>query len=128
MLETYCFVSYTYLLFSLQSSKSSIRLDLSAAETSGFHYGVKLVRGAYMEQERELAKNKGIVPCSYSTRSFSLAAVSGYDDPIWDTKAQTDDNYHQILDILMHRITGNERVNLMVASHNEDTIKDTLNK
>lgn len=29
------------------------------AETGGFHYGVKLVRGAYMEQERALAIEQG---------------------------------------------------------------------
>ena len=72
-----------------------------------------------------------VYSCTCSTvnsHSYSLAAVSGYDDPIWDSKAQTDDNYHEILELLLNRITGNERVNIMVASHNEDTIKFALNK
>ncbi len=34
-------------------------MDLLAANTTGFHYGVKLVRGAYMEQERDLSIIKG---------------------------------------------------------------------
>ena len=37
----------------------SILLDIHMAETGGFHYGVKIVRGAYMEQERSLAEENG---------------------------------------------------------------------
>ena len=43
----------------VQATENSICLDLLAADVNGFHYGVKLVRGAYMEQERTLAVEKG---------------------------------------------------------------------
>ena len=45
--------------FYFQATENSICLDLLAADVNKFHYGVKLVRGAYMEQERDLAIEKG---------------------------------------------------------------------
>ena len=50
----------------LQDALNSIHLDLAAADVSGFHLGVKLVRGAYLEQERQLAKEKGMPVNHYS--------------------------------------------------------------
>lgn len=80
-----------------------LKLDLAFAEESGFKYGVKVVRGAYMEQERALAVEKG------------------YPDPIWSCKRDTDVTYERLLDILLHH-SQQELAHVMVASHNEDTI------
>ena len=49
----------------LQDALNGIKLDLATAEVNGFHLGVKLVRGAYMEQEGQLAKEKGMPACLY---------------------------------------------------------------
>ena len=80
-----------------------LSLDLAFAEETGFMYGVKLVRGAYMEQERALAQEKG------------------YADPIWPCKTDTDVCYNRLLDVLL-RYSQQKLAHIMVASHNEHTI------
>ena len=42
----------------LRESETVLQVDLECSRLSGFCYGVKLVRGAYMEQERALATEK----------------------------------------------------------------------
>ena len=51
----------------------------------------------------------------------------GYEDPIWNTKAETDASYHQVLDRVMERVKEG-RVHMMVASHNEGTIRYAIDK
>lgn len=46
-------------------------MDMDRAQREGFHFGAKLVRGAYMYLERAVAEKKKIV------------------SPIWDTIEQT---------------------------------------
>ena len=52
-------------------------LDTQRAQQEGWLYGAKLVRGAYMQLERERAHQKG------------------YPSPIWDDIQQTHDNYNR---------------------------------
>lgn len=90
----------------IQDAERTAQFDLALAQLSGFMYGVKLVRGAYMEQEREKARKEG------------------YESPIWSTKEETDACYHQVLDTLLKEVaTPSSNVHVMVASHNPDTIK-----
>lgn len=42
-----------------QGSRSLLLTDLHLAQKEGFCFGVKLVRGAYMDKERKLAKEEG---------------------------------------------------------------------
>ena len=42
----------------LRGAETVLQMDLELSRLSGFCYGVKLVRGAYMEQENKLAKTK----------------------------------------------------------------------
>ena len=93
----------------LQHAEAMLSLDLAFAEESGFMYGVKLVRGAYMEQERVLAREKG------------------YPDPIWPSKTDTDDCYNYLLDKLL-RCSQQKLAHIMVASHNEQTISFATQK
>lgn len=63
-----------------------------------YHLGVKLVRGAYMERERDRAEERG------------------YESPIWSTKEQTDTAFNASLEFCVaHRM----RVTTMCGSHNE---------
>jgi len=88
-------------------------MELATADLTGCLYGVKLVRGAYMEQERE------------------RAGESGYRDPIWPNKTATDDCYHKLMDFLLREKAArpaSTAVHMMIASHNEDTIRLATDK
>lgn len=93
-----------------QDAEAMLSLDLAFAEETGFTYGVKLVRGAYMEQERALAQEKG------------------YPDPIWPSKTDTDDCYEHLLDKLLLKCSQQKLTHIMVASHNEQTISFATQK
>jgi proline dehydrogenase len=62
--------------------------------------GVKLVRGAYMEKERERAKEKG------------------YKDPIQPTKKATDDDYNAALKFCVENL---DVFSICAGSHNEES-------
>jgi len=94
----------------------SLILDMEQAARQNFYFGAKLVRGAYMEQER------------------ARAADLGYEDPINPNFEATSEMYHRCLAECMRRMQelkltnqGN-RVGIMVASHNADTIRFALQK
>jgi len=67
----------------------------------GLIFGLKLVRGAYMEKERNLAVSMNI------------------ESPICDTKNETDKNFNSGLDFVFNNF---ERISFVCASHNEDSI------
>ena len=66
----------------------------------GYRLGFKLVRGAYMEKEREM--------------SLDL----GYESPICKTKRETDNNFNEALKLLFNNISG---LDIFIASHNEES-------
>ncbi|GGF19844.1 proline dehydrogenase family protein [Echinicola rosea] len=68
------------------------------AELKGYHVGAKLVRGAYMEKERDRAEDRG------------------YPSPIHDTKEDTDNAYN---DALKFSMENKDRIYLVSGSHNE---------
>ncbi|HQZ83720.1 MAG TPA: proline dehydrogenase family protein [Pyrinomonadaceae bacterium] len=68
-----------------------------AAQDAGYVYAVKLVRGAYMEKERE------------------RAAEMGYPSPIHETKKETDADYNAALEYCMRHY---EDMAFVTASHN----------
>jgi len=102
----------------LKSAYRNLILDLEQADRQNFYFGAKLVRGAYMEQERLRAEQLG------------------YEDPINPTYEATSDMYHKCLAECMARMRdlkqqggGREkRIGIMVASHNADTIRFAIEK
>lgn len=99
----------------LKEALNNLTTDLEQSERQNFYFGAKLVRGAYMEQER------------------ARALSAGYLDPINDTYEDTSDMYHGCLAECMRRIAlqksrgqKEKRLGVMVASHNEDTIRFAL--
>lgn len=84
--------------------------DLEQASRQNFYFGAKLVRGAYILQERE------------------RAAALGYEDPTNPNFDATSEMYHKTLTECLRRIkkikdAGQDptKIAIMVASHNEDT-------
>lgn len=73
---------------------------IEMARNHGYYYGVKLVRGAYMEKERE------------------RAAKMGYPSPIQPDKASTDRDFDAAVQICMNHI---ERVSFCAGTHNEES-------
>jgi len=96
----------------LKKAHKTIVLDLEQAKRQNFYFGAKLVRGAYMEQER------------------ARAELLGYKDPINSDYEATTAMYHKVLDECLTRIHAlkeagedPQRIGIMVASHNENTVK-----
>lgn len=79
---------------------SFVQDSLEAAELRGFILGIKLVRGAYMEKERQRATDLN------------------YTSPIQPDKSSTDRDFNEAVRLCISRI---EQVSLIVASHNEDS-------
>jgi proline dehydrogenase len=75
---------------------------LATAREEGFHAGVKLVRGAYMEKERERAQRLGL------------------SDPIQPDKAATDRAFDAALQLLLDHAV---QVGLVAGSHNEASVR-----
>jgi len=69
------------------------------AKTKSFHIGIKVVRGAYMEKERERAERKG------------------YASPICRDKQATDDNYNEAIKYMMKY----PKMALFAGTHNEES-------
>ena len=67
----------------LIKSKKAIENELSIASELNFHYGVKLVRGAYIEGERQLSEKHN------------------WPNPVWQSKDETDANYDAIASMLI---------------------------
>lgn len=70
------------------------------AEEAGFIAGVKLVRGAYMEKERERAKEKG------------------YHSPIHTDKISTDKDFNDAISFCLDNL---DNMHLFCGSHNEES-------
>lgn len=77
---------------------ASLKADFYLAETAGFYLGAKLVRGAYMEIERERAEEMG------------------YTSPIQATKKATDQDYDSGVLFCLDNL---DRIGLMAGTHND---------
>lgn len=77
---------------------SKLRIAFHDAVMHNYYLGAKLVRGAYMEKERERAKEYG------------------YQSPIHATKEDTDNAFNKALAFC---ISNKQRITVMCGSHNE---------
>ncbi|TDH74439.1 hypothetical protein CCR75_006351 [Bremia lactucae] len=89
----------------LKLASDRIDIDLERARREKFRFAAKLVRGAYMVQERKRAREMG------------------YADPIHDTIEETHETYDgQVAKLLQH----NQLASFMVATHNEKSVVKTV--
>lgn len=101
----------------LREAYREVNTDLEQAKRQNFYFGAKLVRGAYMEQER------------------ARASALGYSDPVNPNYEATTEMYHKTLTECLRRIkilkdNGDDakKIGIMVASHNEDTVRYAIEK
>ncbi|XP_054532129.1 proline dehydrogenase 1, mitochondrial [Pan troglodytes] len=94
----------------LKDAYDNVTLDMELAHREGWCFGAKLVRGAHLAQER------------------ACAAEIGYEDPINPTYEATNAMYHRCLDYVLEELKHNAKAKVMVASHNEDTVRFALRR
>ncbi|MCZ6521654.1 MAG: proline dehydrogenase family protein [Bacteroidetes bacterium] len=87
----------TYQLYR-KDTLGNLQHALEQANKEGFFLGAKLVRGAYIEKERNRAKDMG------------------YEDPMQPNKDATDNDYNQALTFCIENC---QRISLCCGSHNE---------
>lgn len=93
----------------LKDTLERIKLDIERSERFSFHFATKLVRGAYMESERE------------------RATETRYPSPIHETIEDTHQTYNNAVEFLLRHSTSTEkRVEIMCATHNQESIEKAL--
>ncbi|XP_077512346.1 LOW QUALITY PROTEIN: hydroxyproline dehydrogenase-like [Amblyomma americanum] len=103
-------VSNTYQCY-LTEAPSKVERQLSLATRMGASFGLKLVRGAYMDSERRRARD------------------SNREDPVCASYRATNENYDRVLCYLLEHIQrSGEQCHLIVASHNEDSIRTATSR
>lgn len=96
-------VVYNTIQAYLKASRRFVDQHLREAQAEGWTCAIKLVRGAYIQSDIR--------------------------DGIWDTKAQTDDNYNSIVrDLLTRSFNAIEKANfpdvrLFIAGHNKESVR-----
>ena len=77
-----------------------LKAEITKAKELNYHFGIKLVRGAYMEKERERAEK------------------NNYPSPIQPNKEATDKDFDLALELLINSI---ENVSICAGTHNEES-------
>jgi len=94
----------------LKKTKLNVDFEVEYLRKHGQAWGAKIVRGAYMEKERLRAEQ------------------GGYPDPVNDTIEDTHANYNNVIRSLIEKMELPEyRLKVLVASHNEETVKMAYN-
>ena len=89
----------------LKDMPKRVKLDVERSRRYSYHFGAKLVRGAYMVSERERAMKMG------------------YPSPIQDTIEDTHACYDSSMAYLLnYRVSHNNSLEVMCASHNQSSI------
>ncbi|GAX83243.1 hypothetical protein CEUSTIGMA_g10669.t1 [Chlamydomonas eustigma] len=88
----------------LRSTHMRLKVDMERAHREGYQFACKLVRGAYMNLERD------------------RAAQQGYPSPVWDCLEETHACYEGCLRTVMEEVAAG-RAEVLFGSHNEDSIQ-----
>ncbi|XP_038622808.1 hydroxyproline dehydrogenase [Tachyglossus aculeatus] len=95
----------------LQDTPERLGRAAEAAERRGLAFGVKLVRGAYLEKERELARK------------------AGTPDPTQPDYEATSHSYSRCLELMLGQVLRRgPQCRLMVASHNEQSVRQAARR
>lgn len=86
----------------LRRHAKTLHWELEAARKLGYNLGVKLIRGAYMNEERILAETRN------------------QESPIWDTLEETHKCYNDNTRLMLENALPNDCI--FIATHNADTV------
>lgn len=87
----------------LKRMGQTIRDEVATSQVLGYNLGIKLIRGAYMTEERELAHEQD------------------RESPVWDSQEETHDCYNEAL---VHAIDNlKPHSMLFIASHNVESVR-----
>ena len=89
--------------FYLKRMPDLIPYEVLASQKLGFNLGIKFIRGAYMNEERELAEQEGVP------------------SPVWDSITETHASYNGALEHVLPQMKPNDHV--VIASHNVDSVE-----
>ena len=106
----------------LKRTPTALLAGMDTAQSKGYIFAVKLVRGAYMHSERE---------------SFTKNLKNGSSDssePVWETKNETDAAYNDAIISILRRVSSSHvagtddgnKPHIMIASHNRNSIELAL--
>ena len=88
----------------LKQALNTISSEMEVVASFDKCFGAKIVRGAYMDKERRLARELG------------------YEDPVNESYEATAGMYNRVVDFMLEAISrslARDRVNIVVATHNE---------
>lgn len=85
----------------LKRTAKVIPMELKASQLMGYNLGIKLIRGAYMNEER------------------MIAAQEKVESPVWDTIEATHKCYDQNLQLLIPNMKATDM--MLVGSHNVES-------
>lgn len=91
----------------LKDAKQRIEIDMERSLTYNYHFGAKLVRGAYMVSERERAKTLNV------------------ESPIFSSIEETHSCYDEVVEFLLRRKVETSdfmSLEIMCATHNQNSI------
>lgn len=98
-------IVYTTLQMYMKDRISYLNESIERAKQQKYLLGIKLVRGAYVEKEREYALKEGV------------------DSPVFDTKQETDDAFNKAVEICLEH---NSLVHTCLATHNQKSVELAL--
>jgi len=103
-------VVYCALQMYLLDSMRRLRAGLLSAKHGGYYFAVEIMRGGFLTSE--LSREQNAWPAAESL--------------FWPTKQATDDNFHRAIETLVKQIAAHERVVIVVATHNQQSVEYTL--
>lgn len=94
----------------LKDALDRLKEDVERSERYNFHFGAKLVRGAYMESERKFAKEEG------------------FPSPIHDSLENTHASYNETVEFLLQHasLDNGKHTEVMLATHNRESIEKAI--
>ena len=91
----------------LKNTGSELQIDIDYAKEENIMYGLKMVRGAYLEEERKLARELE------------------YPDPTNPSFEATTNMYNRVMDMSLREVRRGG-MELMVATHNTDSVRRAI--